>query len=84
MFEYSEVYLQYHPSMSADDAAKVWMRRNECTDNGLAATHYSDDGKMSVNYQEMPHGISIILHNGTCIPVPYKYQGENVCILVTN
>ena len=84
MSRYSEASLQYHQDMSADDAAKVWMRRNECTDNGLAAIHYGENREMSVNYHETSYGISIILHDGTGIPVPYKYQGEPVCLLVTN
>lgn len=84
MFGYSESALQYHPEMSAADAAKVWMRRNECTDNGQAAIHYGEDRTMSVNYQETSYGISILLHDGTCIPVPYKYQGDNAYLLATN
>lgn len=73
---YSQNNLQYHPDMSPAEAARVWMRINECTDNGLAAINHGEDREMSVNYQETPHGINIILRNGTCIPVPYRYDGS--------
>ena len=70
--------------MSPADAARVWMRRNECTDSGLAAINYCEDGTMNVNYQETPHGIIILLHNGTGIPVPYKYAGSAHGLLIAN
>ena len=66
----------YNPDVSADDAARTWMRLNECTDIGRSAINDEGDGMMSVNYQETPHGITILLHNGTGLPVPYKYDGS--------
>jgi hypothetical protein len=81
MVGYSEADLSYHPSMSASEAAKVWMRRNELTDNGRAAINYEKDGKMSVRYEETTHGIDVVLKNGTSIPVPYKYQGEPIRLI---
>lgn len=72
--------LQYSPNMSPSEVAKIWMLRNECTDNGLAAINYNDDKTMSVNYQETKYGIVIITKNGTCIPVPYKYDGCDILL----
>ena len=69
-------HLQYNPNMSAADAAKVWMRKNECTDMGLKAIICGPNKEMSVNYQETPHGIVIIAKDGTCLPVPYRYDGS--------
>ena len=79
--QYYSSQSQYHPDMSADAAARVWMKLNECADNGLAAIYDDEDGMMSVNYQETPHGIIILLHNGTGLPVPYKYDGSTENLL---
>lgn len=68
--------LQYHPDMTPAEAARVWMRLNECTDNGRAAINYHDDKTMSVNYKETSHGIVIMMRDGTCLPVPYRYDGS--------
>ena len=63
------------PEMTPSEAAKAWVRENECTDIGHAAI-YSENGEMSINYHETPYGITIILKNGTALPVPYKYDGS--------
>ena len=77
-------YSPYHPDMTPAEAARVWMRLNECTDAGVAAINYEENGVMSVNYQETHHGIIILLHNGTGIPVPYKYDGSADNLLCAN
>lgn len=66
---------ELHPDMSPDEAARLWMRINECTDDGRRAIHCGENREMSVNYKETPHGIVILMHDGTCLPVPYKYDG---------
>lgn len=73
-------HLQYHPDMTPNDAARIWMRLNECTEDGLSAIQYHDDGTMSVNYKETKHGIIIMLRNGTGVPVMYKYDEEDVLL----
>jgi hypothetical protein len=71
----------FHPDMSASEAATLWMRNHLCTDTGLAAIVDNDDGTTTVKYQKSPHGIVIMLHDGTCLPVPYKYRDGDPILL---
>jgi hypothetical protein len=66
---------EFDPDMAPAEAARIWMLRNECTDTGLKTITYGSK-EMSVNYKENPHGIVIIAHDGTAIPVPYRYNGS--------
>ena len=72
----SQNSLQYHPNMTPAEAARVWMTLNECTADGLAAITDNGDGTMSIKYSISRHGIVVYLHDGTCIPVPYRYDGS--------
>jgi hypothetical protein len=72
--------INIRPNMTPAEAAKAWMHNNLCTDTGRAAIQ-TVDGIDVVRYRETPHGIIIMLNNGTGLPVPYKYNGDYPLLL---
>lgn len=63
--------------MAPAEAARLWIQINLLNDNGRAAITNKNDIDC-IRYMETNVGITIILKDGTAIPVPYRYGGEPI------